>query len=51
MYYGLEVEVVLGVNLAHAGPPLEQGTRGRQNVVLQRIPELGGGNGSQKGDE
>ena len=30
MYYGLEVEVDLGVNLAHAGPPLEQGTRGRQ---------------------
>ena len=48
MYYGLEVEVILGVNLAHAGPPLEQGTRGRRKRVLQRIPELGGGNGSQK---
>ena len=51
MYYGLEVEVILGVNLAHAGPPLEQGTRGRQKRRATAHPGTRGRKRFPKGDE
>ena len=51
MYYGLEVEVILGVNLAHAGPPLEQGTRGRQKRRATAHPGTRRPQRFPKGDE
>ena len=51
MYYGLEVEVVLEVNLAHAGPPLEQGTRGRRKRRATAHPGTRGRKRFPKGDE